>query len=262
MKIDFKLVEFISKEVKEIYEKSKGIKDINIGKKEGNDIVTAIDVYMESEIIKVIKNIFPEHSIYSEECGEIKQNSEYEWFIDPIDGTINFACGIPLFSTSIALKKNDDMILGIVLDYNTNEVYYAIKGMGAYCNGKAIKVSNNTLLKDSVISFCLTSHYSQEHINDVLYAEKNLASKVRGLRLIVTAAIELCWVASGKSDGMFNVKPSVGLSSAAGKLLVTEAGGKISNVYGDDRAQIDTLVVSNGKIHEELIKELGFCNKQ
>lgn len=261
MEIDFKLIDLIIKKVKEIYEKSKKITDINITNKEGNDIVTTIDLYMENEIINFIKEIFPNHSIYSEECGESPKESEYEWFIDPIDGTINFACGIPLFSTSIALKKNDEIILGIIFDYNQNEVYYALKGNGAYCNGKKISVSNNTQLKDSVISFCLTSHYNQNHIDDVLYAEKQLADKVRGLRLIVTAAIELCWIASGKTDGMFNVKPSIGLSSAAGKLLVKEAGGMISNIYGEERNKVDTLAVSNGKIHNELIEKLNFNNK-
>lgn len=216
---------------------------------------------MENEIIKIIKSVFPEHSIYSEECGEQDNNSEYEWFIDPIDGTINYACGIPLFSTSIALTKNGETILGIIFNYCFNEVYYALKNEGAFCNGKRIHVSNNSELKDSVISFCLTSHYNQKHIDDVLYAQKNLASSVRGLRLIVTAAIELCWVASGKIDGMFNVKPSVGISSSAGKLLVTEAGGKISNLCGNERQKIDTLVVSNGIIHRELIKVLDFNNK-
>ena len=110
MNIDFDLIKDLKEKILEIYENSKKIKNINIENKEGNDIVTAIDLYMEKNIIKVIKEMFPEHSIYSEECGEERNESEYEWLIDPIDGTINFAAGIPLFSTSIALKKNDETI--------------------------------------------------------------------------------------------------------------------------------------------------------
>ena len=212
---------------------------------------------METKIIEKIREIFPEHSIYSEEKGEIIGNSEYTWYIDPIDGTINFAAGIPIFSTSVALKKNDETIFGIVIDYNQNNVYYAFKGKGAYCNEEKIEVSDNDKLKDSILSFCLTSHYSNEHIKDVLNVEEKLAPKVRGLRLIVSAAIELCWCASGKIDGVINVKPSIGLSSAAGKLFVEEAGGKITNLKGEKRNRIDTLLVTNGKIHDELVKVLN-----
>ena len=153
MNIDFDLIEYMKEKILKIYNDSKNIKDIEIKNKDGNDIVTAIDLYMERNIIKVIKEIFPEHSIYSEECGEEKNKSEYEWFVDPIDGTINFATGIPLFSTSIALKKNDETILGIVLDYNQNDIYYALKGKGAFCNGKKLQVSNNDKISDSIISF-------------------------------------------------------------------------------------------------------------
>ena len=213
---------------------------------------------MEKNIIKMIKDCFPEHSIYSEECGAQSKTSEYEWFIDPIDGTINFASGLPLFSTSIALKKNNETILGIVFDYSQNDIYYAIKGKGAFCNGKKLQVSNNDKLNNSIISFCLTSHYSNEHIKDVLNVEEKLAPKVRGLRLVVSGAIELCWCASGKIDGVLNVKPSVGLSSAAGKLFVAEAGGIITNLKGKERNNIDTLLVTNGKIHDEIVELLNW----
>lgn len=258
MNMNFDLIEEIKEKILQIYNDSKNIKNRDIKNKDGNDIVTAIDLYMEKNIIQVIKEMFPEHSIYSEECGEQKNNSEYEWFIDPIDGTINFAAGIPLFSTSIALKKNEETILGIVLDYNQNDVYWALKGKGAFCNGRKLQVSNNDKLSNSIISFCLTSHYSDKHIKDVLDVEEKLASKVRGLRLIVSGAIELCWCASGKIDGVLNVKPSIGLSSAAGKLFVIEAGGKITNLKGKPRDNIDTLLVTNGKIHNEIVKLLNY----
>lgn len=258
MNIDFNLIEDMKGKILKIYNDSKNIKDIDIKNKDGNDIVTAIDLYMEKNIIEVIKQWFPEHSIYSEECGEKNNKSEYEWFIDPIDGTINFASGLPIYSTSIALKKNNETILGIVFDYSQNDIYYAIKEKGAFCNGNRLQVSNNNKLSDSIISFWLTSHYSDEHIKDVLNVEEKLASKVRGLRLIVSGAIELCWCASGKIDGVVNVKPSIGLSSAAGKLFVAEAGGKITNLKGNTRDKIDTLLVTNGKIHNEIVEVLNW----
>lgn len=156
------------------------------------------------------------------------------------------------------MKKNNETILGIVFDYSQNDIYYAIKGKGAFCNGKKLQVSNNDKLNNSIISFCLTSHYSNEHIKDVLNVEEKLAPKVRGLRLIVSGAIELCWCASGKIDGVLNVKPSVGLSSAAGKLFVAEAGGIITNLKEKERNNIDTLLVTNGKIHDEIVELLNW----
>lgn len=256
MEIDFKFIEKLIEVVKNAYENSKNIEDKNIKNKELNDIVTDIDVYMEKEIISFISKTYPNHSIYSEEIGEDTKNSEYQWLIDPIDGTINFASGIPLFATSIALRKNGDTILGVILDYSQNDVYYCIKGKGAYCNGNRIHVSTNNALKNSIISFCLTSHYNEEHIKKVLHLEEKLASKVRGLRLIVSAAIELSWCASGKIDGCLNVKPSIGLSSAAGKLLVQEAGGKVTNLNGKQRKNVDTMLVSNGLIHNEIVSSI------
>lgn len=256
MKIDFEFIDRLIEVVKNAFEHSKTIEDKNVKNKELNDIVTDIDIYMEKEIVSFISKTFPSHSIYSEEIGEDTKSSEYQWLIDPIDGTINFASGIPLFATSIALRKNEDTILGVILDYSQNDTYYCIKGKGAFCNGNKIHVSTNDVLKNSIISFCLTSHYNEEHIKKVLSIEEKLASKVRGLRLIVSAAIELAWCASGKIDGCLNVKPSIGLSSAAGKLLVQEAGGKVTNLNGKQRKNIDTMLVSNGFIHNEIISSI------
>lgn len=255
MEINFELVKNLKKVLLESYQEAKKMQ-LNIKNKDLNDIVTDVDIFMEKRIIEKIKEWFPEHSIYSEECGEIEKESEYEWLIDPIDGTINFAAGIPLFSTSVALKKNDETIVGVVLDYHQNDIYYAIKGQGAFCNGNRLNVSQHEKLSDSIVSFCLTSHYNDEMIRKVLEVEEKLAPKVRGLRLLVSSAIELCWCASGKIDAVLNVKPSRGVSSAAGKLFVQEAGGKITNLAGKSREKVDTMLVTNGKIHEELVEVL------
>ena len=252
MDIDFKLVEELKNVILTSYNEAIKL-DKNVKNKELNDIVTDVDIYMETKIIEKIREWFPEHSIYSEEKGKIIGNNDYVWFIDPIDGTINFAARIPLFSTSVALKKNNETIFGLVVDYNQNDVYYAFEGKGAFCNNERLKVSSNEKLSNSILSFCLTSHYNDKHIKDILRVEESLASKVRGLRLVVSGAIELCWCASGKIDGVINVKPSIGLSSAAGKLFVKEAGGKITNLKGNERDKIDTLLVTNGKIHDEVV---------
>lgn len=257
MEINYNLVNELKQTILKSYNEALKLAK-NIRNKELNDIVTDVDIYMETKIIEKIKEYFPEHSIYSEEKGEIIGESEYTWFIDPIDGTINFAAGIPLFSTSVALKKNDDTILGLVIDYNQNHVYYAFKGQGAYLNNEKICVSNNDKLNNCILSFGLNSYYNDEFIKKVLEIEEKLVSKVRGLRLIVSGALELCWCASGKIDGIIGVKPSMGLelTSAAGKLFVEEAGGKITNLKGNKREKIDTLLVTNGKIHNEIVRIL------
>ena len=256
MEINFDFVNSLKEVVLRAYEESKKIEDLGIENKELNDIVTKVDLFMEKKIVEKLQEWFPEHSIYSEEIGELSKKSEYEWLIDPIDGTINFSSEIPMFATSIALRKNQDTIFGFIYDYTHEKCYYAIKGQGAYCNGERIHVSEKKELSDCVLSFCLTSHYNTEKINEILEVEKMLASKVRGLRLIVSAAIELAWCAEGKIDGCINVKPSVGLSSASGKLLVSEAGGMVTNCKGQKRKNIDTMLVTNGKIHDKVVNEI------
>ncbi len=257
MNLDNNFVEKLKELIESSYKETLNF-DKNIENKELNDIVTNVDIYIEEKIINQLLEWFPKYSIYSEEKGRINNNSEYVWYIEPVDGTINFASGIPLFSTSIALKKNGETIFGFVYDYNQKDTYYAYKGGGrSYCNDKKLKVSSTSDLKDSIISFCLTSHYNDKHIKEVLNIEEKLATKTRGLRLIVSSAIELCWLASGKIDGFINVKPSEGLSSAAGMLIVEEAGGKITNISGESMKKIDNKVISNGKIHDELINILN-----
>jgi myo-inositol-1(or 4)-monophosphatase len=258
MNIDKEFVEILKDLVVTLYNEAKEINNLNVVNKELNDIVTDIDLYMEKGIVKKLQEWFPEYSIYSEEMGECNKKGEYEWFIDPIDGTINFVSGLPLFTTTMALNKNGETIFGFIYDYTRNDLYYAIKGEGAYCNGEKISVSSTENLSDSIISFLLTSHFNDERIAQTLEVEKNLANKVRGLRLIVSASIELAWCATGKIEGCINVKPSIGLGSAAGKLMVTEAGGQVTNIKGNKRRKIDTMLVSNGKIHKELVNALNY----
>lgn len=252
MILDVEVVNQFTDVIKKLYEETKYIKDINIENKIRNDIVTDVDLFMENKIIEVIHDWYPTHSIYAEESGDHSVVSEYQWIIDPIDGTVNFAAGLPLFSTSIALKKNNEVIFGIVFDFSNDDVYFAIKGRGAYCNGTSISVSTRDTLSHSIVSISLGADYDMKYIKEVLDIEKNLAIRVRGLRVICSSAIELCWLASGKIDGFIKVKPSKGIGSTAGKLIVEEAGGKVTNLVGKYPDDIDTLFASNSFIHEEI----------
>lgn len=238
------------------YESNKILTEIAL--KEQRDIVTNVDVFIEERMIHILKNEYPTHFFSSEEAGEalINNNAKdvYEWVIDPIDGTINFASGLPWYSTSLCLKHNNELVIGIVYVHSTKELYSAILGQGSFCNGKPIHVSQTHSLNCSVISFMLTSHYTEQQTDYILRIVRNLSLKTRGLRLIVSQAIELCLIASGRLDGTVCIK-SRGFSSSAGALIVQEAGGKVSTIDGGKRdSKATSLLVSNGFIHEELVR--------
>ena len=175
------------------------------------------------------------------------------------NGTVNFVAGIPVFSTSISLKKNHDTIFGFVFDYSNNDVYYAIKDEGAFCNKKPIHVSDCDKLSDSIISFSLSSKYTKEEAKKAMKLEEKLLFETRGVRTICSSAIELCWLASGKMEGFLKVKSSIGLGSTAGKLIVQEAGGKVTNLLNETSKEIDNMLATNGLIHEKLTR-IYSCN--
>ncbi len=229
--------------------------------KEQRDIVTNADIFIESRIIERLRAEYPSHFFSSEEAGEavIDKNvaDVYEWVLDPLDGTINFAAGLPWFSTSLCLKHNHELAVGIVCIHSTKELYSAVRGQGSYCNGKKLHVSATPSLAQSVLSFMLTSHYDEQQTDDMLHIVRNLSLKTRGLRLLVSQAMELCLIAGGKLDGTVCIK-SRGFSSSAGALIVQEAGGTVSAIDGGKRGgRAASLLVSNGLIHDELVRA---CN--
>lgn len=238
--------------------KSMHIDSIRVHRKELNDIVTNIDINLEKYIINELQAIYPTHFFSAEERGRYScyNNDIYEWIIDPIDGTINFASGLPFYTTSICLKHNDDLLLGIVYDKSNDDCYYAIKNQGAYLNEKRIRVSENTDISNSILTFMLTSHYNENQTKEILDIVKKLSNRVRGMRLLVSQALELCYIACGKIDGTVCIK-SRGFSSSAGALILREAGGKATDLMGKEFKMGSTsLLASNGNIHEDILKIL------
>ena len=232
--------------------------DFKISNKEGiNNLVTEADHAAEKAIIEVIKKDFPEHSILSEEIGEIKTSSEYKWIIDPIDGTVNFANGIPLCCVSIGLEKDGKMIMGAVYNPLMNELFFAEKAMGATLNNKKITVSNKT----EVAKSCLVTGFPYIYLdepNGPLEIFEKFIRKGIAVRRLGSAAIDLCWVAAGRFDGFYEHSLKA-WDSAAGSLIVKEAGGKITDFKGDVYSIYQTkILATNGKIHEEMIRELNF----
>jgi myo-inositol-1(or 4)-monophosphatase len=224
-----------------------------ISTKEGiNNLVTEADHAAEKAIIDVIKAAHPDHFILSEETGEIKTDSEYKWIIDPIDGTVNFANGIPLCCVSIGVEKDGKMILGSVYNPFMNELFFAQAGMGAYLNDKRIHVGN----KETVIKSCLVTGFPYTYLdepNGPIQVFEKLIRQGIPVRRLGSAAIDLCWVAAGRFDGFYEHKLQA-WDSAAGFLMVEEAGGKVTDFEGNYYSPYQPhILATNGKIHDELL---------
>ncbi len=226
--------------------------DFKISNKEGiNNLVTEVDHASEKAIIEVIKQNYPDHNILTEESGEIYQDSEYKWIIDPIDGTVNFANGIPLCCVSIGVEYNGKMILGAVLNPFMNELFFAEKGKGSTLNDKKIEVSK----KETVISACLVTGFPYTYLdqpNGPLQVFERFIRKGIPVRRLGSAAIDLCWVACGRFDGFYEHYLQA-WDSAAGFLIVEEAGGKVTQLNGAYFSPyLPGIIASNGMIHDEL----------
>lgn len=225
-----------------------------IEKKAGpNDLVTEVDKASEALIMDIIKKSFPDHHILSEEIGEIIMDSTYKWIIDPIDGTINFANGIPLCCVSIGIEKEGKMIMGAVYNPMMNEFFFAEKNQGAFLNDNRISVSKQTEVQYS----CLVTGFPYTYLdaeNGPLEVFSRLIRKGIPVRRLGSAAIDLCWVAAGRFDGFYEHKLNA-WDSAAGFLLVEEAGGKVTDFKGNEYSPYQPhLVATNGLIHDELLR--------
>ena len=228
-------------------------RDFKISNKEGvNNLVTEADHASEKAILDVIKKNYAGHYILSEETGEIVQDSEYKWLVDPIDGTVNFAHGIPLNCVSIGIEHRGEMILAAVYNPHINEFFFAEKGKGATLNDKPIRVSEQS----EVIKSCLVTGFPYTYINMAngpLEIFDRLIRKGVPVRRLGSAAIDLCWVACGRFDGFYEHKLEA-WDSAAGYLIVEEAGGKVTDFTGSKFSVYQhRLLATNGKIHDDML---------
>lgn len=225
-----------------------------ISNKEGvNNLVTEADHESEKVIFEVIQQAFPNHYILSEETGEIVMDSTYKWIIDPIDGTVNFANGIPICCVSIGLEHEGKMILGAVYNPFMNEFFFAQRGFGATLNDKIISVSQ----QHEVSKSCLVTGFPYSYIetkNGPLDIFNTLIRAGVPVRRLGSAAIDLCWVAAGRFDGFYEHKLQA-WDSAAGFLIVEEAGGRVTDFKGDYYSPYQPgIVATNGLIHDELVQ--------
>ncbi len=228
--------------------------EFTISSKEGiNNLVTEADHASEEVIIEVIRAEYPDHFILSEESGEMATASRYKWIIDPIDGTVNFAHGIPICCVSIGLEEDGEMLMGAVYNPLINEFYFAQRGFGASLNDERISVSD----KSTVINSCLVTGFPYTYLdnhNGPLEVFSRLIRKGVPVRRLGSAAMDLCWVAAGRFDGFYEHKLNA-WDSAAGFLIVEEAGGRVSDFAGNPYSPYQPqIVATNGKIHEELLE--------
>jgi myo-inositol-1(or 4)-monophosphatase len=219
------------------------------------NLVTEADKASEKLITDFIKKKFPSHGVLAEEGSEINTSAEYLWVVDPLDGTTNFAHGLPIFSVSIGLQKNGQTIAGVVYEINQNIIYAAELGSGATANDKKIKVSTNSILAHSM----LVTGFPYDIKDNPDYAFERFITMIkssRAVRRLGSAAIDFCYLAKGAFDGFWEVHLHP-WDICAGKLIVEEAGGLITDFDG---RRIDIyskrILCSNGKIHDQIIEKL------
>jgi len=249
------IVEVIARQAGAVLMEGYG-KVLHIQHKGAIDLVTEFDKRSEEVILPFIQKEFPEHAILAEESGLHHTESEYQWVIDPLDGTTNFAHGIPIFSVSIALLKKNSPIVGVVYDPLRDEWFSAEIGRGAMLNDQPIQVTTHAELGQAVLS---TGFPYDLHINpqNNFAHFVHLQRRTRAVRHLGSAALDCAWTAMGRLDGYweFGVKPwDVG----AGALIVREAGGRVTTAEGnEDFLSTDSIVVSNGLLHEQLLRVLS-----
>ncbi|PIS00877.1 MAG: inositol monophosphatase [Chlamydiae bacterium CG10_big_fil_rev_8_21_14_0_10_35_9] len=223
-----------------------------VASKEGkHNLVTEYDLGAEKKIISFIKENFPEHGFLAEESGATGQDDfEARWIIDPLDGTVNFAHGIPCFAVSIAIEKNKEIISGVVFQPMTNELFTAEKGSGAFFNGTKMTVTDQENLEESLLATGFPYNLA-ENPSNCIEVFSDILKQGYPLRRLGAAALDLCYVASGRFDGFFEVTLGP-WDCAAGKLIVEEAGGKVTCWDNSpfDILSYKPLLATNGKIHD------------
>ena len=217
------------------------------------DLVTEADRGSEALIRSRIKSLWPDHDILGEEEGLTDTGSEYRWYVDPLDGTTNFAHSFPVFCVSLGLGHRGKRIAGVVYDPTRDEMFTAEQGSGAFLNQEPIRVSKIAKLKESLVATGFPSR--KRHNNPNIHFYHQITLRSHGIRRAGSAALDLCYVAAGRLDGFweFNLNP---WDTAAGVLIVEEAGGRVSGFNGAPfQINSNETLASNGLLHEQLVGE-------
>jgi myo-inositol-1(or 4)-monophosphatase len=219
------------------------------------DLVTIADRKSEALIRERIRARWPDHDVLGEEEGLRDTGSEYRWYVDPLDGTTNFAHGFPVFCVSMGLEHRGNMIAGLCFDPTRDEMFSAERGKGALLNDRPIQVSKVSRLAESLVATGFPSH--KRHKNPNIFFYHQITLHTHGLRRAGSAALDLCSVACGRFDGFweFNLNP---WDTAAGVLVLEEAGGRVSDFHGGPfQLNSRETLASNGLIHDALLHEFA-----
>lgn len=229
---------------------------LQVEAKGSNDFVTNVDRQAEQAIIDTIQKAYPKHNIISEECGVVEgEDTDYQWIVDPLDGTTNFVKGIPHFAVSIALKVKGKLDQAVIFDPIRGELFTASRGQGAQLNGYRIRVSNKKELAGTVLATGFP--FKQKQSTDAyLNIFKTLFNHTADMRRAGSAALDMAYVAAGRVDGFFELglKP---WDTAAGELLVMEAGGLVSDFTGGyNYTTSGNIVAGNARLLKQLVQEM------
>ncbi|MCF8299031.1 MAG: inositol monophosphatase [Saprospiraceae bacterium] len=237
--------EFLMKEVHKLNSE-------NVNEKGKHNYVTNVDIASEKMLIKGLSEILPEAAFITEENTIKQENKQYKWIVDPLDGTTNFIHSVPLFCISIALMKDDEVVVGVVYEPNLKECFYAWKGSKAYLNENEIKVSKTAKLNNSLLA---TGFPYSDYKDFVSYLKifEWMIINTRGIRRLGSAAVDMCYVACGRFDGFYEY----GLGAwdvAAGVLIIKQAGGKIADFAGNKNYIFGKeIIATNELIFDEMI---------
>ena len=235
---------------------SHDVDSLTITTKQQSDFVTEVDKAAEAAIIKVLQDAYPQYGILAEESGEVAGSgtgATFQWIIDPLDGTTNFIHGFPQYAVSIALAEKGVVTQAVVYDPNRNELFTASKGAGAFINERRIRVAKRVKLQDALIGTGFP-YRSFTNMDAYLGMFREVAEKSAGMRRPGAASLDLCYLAAGRTDGFFEI----GLSPwdiAAGALIISEAGGLVSDFAGEsDYLKTGNVVAGSPKIFAQLLK--------
>jgi myo-inositol-1(or 4)-monophosphatase len=230
---------------------------LKVTTKQPNDFVTEVDKAAEAAIIQILKDAYPDYGILAEESGlsDSAQGSEFQWIIDPLDGTTNFIHGMPQYAVSIGLAQKGVVVQAVVYDPNRNELFTASKGGGAFLNDRRIRVSKRVKLQDTLIGTGFPYRVF-EHEKAYMAIFNELTKKTSGLRRPGAASLDLAYVACGRYDGFYEF----GLAPwdiAAGTLLISEAGGLVSDLAGESNyLATGNIVAGTPKIFSQLLQTI------
>jgi len=220
------------------------------------DLVTDADLASEKYIIKALRDSFPDFSILAEEGSSVETGSDFRWVIDPLDGTTNFAHNFPFYCVSIGLEYQGNVILGVVYDPEREEQFYAYSGGGAFLNGRKIKVSDSSKLEKSLLATGFPYDIGTSREDNLKYFRR-FVKQAQAVRRAGSAALDLCYLACGRFDGFWELKLHP-WDCAAGIIIITEAGGRVTDFYGRNFSIYDKYILaSNGRIHSQMKKVLA-----